>query len=259
LELLYIFSLCPAIAEDRRAARLTGNVIDFAGESLRDNWISISLSAGPVMFRRQAVNELRTGICSRFKALMSLDVDQLGIPDVKVIRVKKFGDARGFFSETYNKKALADAGIGVEFVQDNQSYSKVPGTIRGLHAQGTPFAQDKLVRVTRGRIFDVAVDIRPNSPTFGKWAATEISAENWSQMFIPIGFAHGFCTLEPETEVNYKVSNFYSAPHEVGIRWNDPALQIAWPVAADQAVLSDKDRVLPLFKQIFGDRSLRAG
>jgi len=181
---------------------------------------------------------------------MSLDVEHLAIPDVKILRVKKFSDARGFFSETYNTKAFAEAGVAANFVQDNQSLSVPAGTVRGLHAQREPFAQDKLVRVTRGRIWDVVVDVRPGSPTFGRWAAAEISAQEWKQIFIPAGFLHGFCTLEPDTEVHYKVSSFYSAAHEFGVRWNDPDLKIAWPVADDQAILSDKDRALPLFKDM---------
>jgi dTDP-4-dehydrorhamnose 3,5-epimerase len=184
---------------------------------------------------------------------MALDIDQLAIPDVKLIRIKKFGDTRGFFSETYNKKIFAESGIAVNFVQDNQSFSGPLGTIRGLHAQANPFAQDKLVRVTKGRIFDVAVDIRAASPTFGKWVAAEISAEAWNQIFIPRGFLHGFCTLEPDTEVNYKVSNFYSAKHEIGLRWDDAQLDIAWPMSDDEATLSDKDRALPLFNELLAE------
>ena len=184
---------------------------------------------------------------------MSIDVEALAIPEVKVLRVRKFGDARGFFSETYNAKAFADVGITAGFVQDNQSFSVPTGTIRGLHAQREPFVQDKLVRVTRGRIWDVAVDVRPGSPTFGRWVAAEISARAWNQIFIPAGFLHGLCTLEPETEVQYKVSRFYSAAHEFGVRWNDPDLKIGWPVRDDKAVLSDKDRALPLFKDLPAD------
>jgi dTDP-4-dehydrorhamnose 3,5-epimerase len=190
---------------------------------------------------------------------MALEVESLEIPDVKVVRPKKFGDARGFFSETYNKQAFAEAGIAPEFVQDNQSLSAMVGTIRGLHSQTEPFAQDKLVRVTRGRIWDVAVDARPGSRTFGRWVAAEISAEAWNQIFVPVGFLHGFCTLEPDTEVSYKVSHFYSAKHEVGVRWNDPDLNIKWPVAAEAAILSDKDKVLPLFKDAFVDRTASVG
>jgi dTDP-4-dehydrorhamnose 3,5-epimerase len=184
---------------------------------------------------------------------MSLDVERLAIPEVKILRVRKFGDARGFFSETYNKKLFAEAGIALSFVQDNQSVSVPAGTVRGLHAQRKPFAQDKLVRVTRGRIWDVAVDVRPGSTTYGRWAAAEISAQAWNQIFIPVGFLHGFCTLEPDTEVHYKVSSFYSVADEFGVRWNDPDLKIAWPVADDKVILSDKDRMLPLFKDMRPD------
>jgi dTDP-4-dehydrorhamnose 3,5-epimerase len=184
-------------------------------------------------------------------SFMSLDVDELAIPDVKVLHVKKFGDGRGFFAETYNRKLFFEAGIALESVQDNQSYSVLAGTIRALHAQRDPFAQDKLVRVTRGRIWDVAVDIRPKSETFGRWVAAEISAQALNQIFIPAGFLHGFCTLEPDTEVQYKVSSFYSVQYEIGVRWNDPDLKVTWPVADDKAILSDKDRRLPLFKEVF--------
>ena len=179
-----------------------------------------------------------------------MDVRTLEIPDIKIIRTKKFEDARGFFSETYNKLAFADAGIAFDFVQDNQSRSAAVGTVRGLHYQAAPFAQDKLVRVVRGRILDVAVDIRRASPTFGKWVTAEISASMWNQILIPIGFAHAICTLEPDTELIYKVTNYYSAKHDFGIRWDDPDLNISWPIPHDQVVLSDKDRQQPLFRDV---------
>jgi dTDP-4-dehydrorhamnose 3,5-epimerase len=181
---------------------------------------------------------------------MALVVEQLEIPDIKIIRPKKFGDSRGFFSETYNKKAFAEAGLDFEFVQDNHALSQSVGTVRGLHYQGHPFAQDKLVRVVRGRILDVAVDIRRASPTFGKWVAAEISAEAWNQIFIPIGFAHGLCTLEPNTEVIYKVTNYYSMQYDFGIRWNDPDLNVLWPFREDEVELSPKDRSQPAFKDV---------
>jgi dTDP-4-dehydrorhamnose 3,5-epimerase len=183
-------------------------------------------------------------------SLMSLDVEALAIPDVKIIRTKKFEDRRGFFSETYNDKAYAEAGIDLDFVQDNHSLSRASGTIRGLHYQGHPFAQDKLIRVVSGRIFDVAVDIRRASRTFGKWVGAEISADKWNQVLIPVGFAHGFCTLEPDTEVIYKVTNYYSQQHDFGIRWNDPDLKVGWPVPEHQAHLSEKDRQLPFFQNV---------
>ncbi|MFD1628163.1 dTDP-4-dehydrorhamnose 3,5-epimerase [Azospirillum griseum] len=174
-----------------------------------------------------------------------MDIVSLDIPDVKIIRPKKFGDHRGFFSETYNKKAFAAAGIDLDFVQDNQSLSAEVGTVRGLHFQLPPFAQDKLLRVVRGAILDVAVDIRRNSPTYGQHVTAVISAAEWNQILVPIGFAHGFCTLEPDTEVIYKVTNYYSPEHDRGLLWNDPALGIDWPVSGDKARLSDKDHKHP--------------
>ena len=179
-----------------------------------------------------------------------MEIEALAIPDVKLIRPKRFGDARGFFSEVYNRAALAAAGIGMEFVQDNHSRSALVGTIRGLHFQTAPFGQDKLVRVTKGRILDVAVDLRRASPTYGKYVSAELSAENWTQILVPIGFAHGFCTLEPDTEVLYKVSNVYAPANDGGVMWNDPDLGIAWPVKAGNAVLSDKDTRLPRLRDL---------
>lgn len=181
---------------------------------------------------------------------MNLEVISLEIPDVKLIIPKKHGDARGFFSETYNKNTFAAHGIALDFVQDNQSFSAQPGTLRGLHYQSPPFAQDKLVRVVRGRILDVAVDIRRDSPTFGKWVAAEISAEKWNQILVPAGFAHGICTLEPNTELLYKVTNFYSGQHDFGIRWNDPDLGIDWPFNEKDMVLSDKDTKQPFLRDV---------
>lgn len=171
-----------------------------------------------------------------------LDTDLAG---VKLVKPKRHGDQRGFFSETYRRDLLAEAGIGVELVQDNHSRSAAAGTVRGLHYQAPPRAQGKLVRVTRGAILDVAVDIRHGSPTFGRHVAVRISAEEWNQLWIPAGFAHGLCTLEPDTEVLYKVTDYYSPEHDAGIAWDDPALRIDWPVATDAAILSDKDRRLP--------------
>jgi dTDP-4-dehydrorhamnose 3,5-epimerase len=179
-----------------------------------------------------------------------MDVVSLDIPDVKIIRPKKFGDHRGFFSETYTKKTFEAAGLQYDFVQDNHSLSAEVGTVRGLHFQLPPFAQDKLVRVVRGAILDVAVDIRKGSPTFGRHVSAVISAAEWNQILVPIGFAHGFCTLEPDTEVIYKVTNYYSAEHDRGLLWNDPELGIDWPVSADKARLSDKDHKHPTFAQL---------
>lgn len=177
-------------------------------------------------------------------------IEETEIPGVKVLYPARFSDNRGNFSETYNRKTLADAGLNTEFVQDNHSLSRTPGTVRGLHFQIPPFDQAKLVRVVRGKVFDVAVDIRRNSPTFGKYVSCELSAEEWNQLFIPSGFAHGFCTYEPDTEVIYKVTNFYSPQSERGICWNDPDLSIDWPLDGREPLLSDKDRVYPSLKTI---------
>ena len=179
-----------------------------------------------------------------------MDVVSLAIPDVKIIRPKKFGDHRGFFSETYTKKTFEAAGLQYDFVQDNHSLSAEVGTVRGLHFQLPPFAQDKLVRVVRGAILDVAVDIRKGSPTFGRHVSAVISAAEWNQILVPIGFAHGFCTLEPDTEVIYKVTNYYSPEHDRGLLWNDPDLGIDWPVSADKARLSDKDYKHPTLARL---------
>jgi dTDP-4-dehydrorhamnose 3,5-epimerase len=179
-----------------------------------------------------------------------MEVVSLAIPDVKVIRPKKFGDHRGFFSETYSKRAFEAAGLHLDFVQDNQSLSAEVGTIRGLHFQTPPFAQDKLLRVVRGAVFDVAVDLRRDSPTFGKHVSAVISAAEWNQILVPVGFAHGFCTLEPDTEVIYKVTNYYAPANDKGLLWNDPDLGIEWPEAARDPKLSDKDKVQPRLKDL---------
>ena len=181
---------------------------------------------------------------------MSLDVRALDIPEVRIIATKKHGDSRGFFSETYNKAAFAEAGIALDFVQDNHSLSEHAGTLRGLHYQGVPHAQDKLVRVVSGRILDVAVDIRKGSPTFGKWVAAEISANLWNQILVPKGFAHGICTLEPNTQIIYKVTAYYAPAHDLGIRFNDPTLGITWPFHENDLILSDKDRIQPFFNDV---------
>ena len=174
-------------------------------------------------------------------------VEALNIPAVKILAPGKHGDDRGFFSETYNKKALAAAGVRLEFVQDNHSFSAAKGTVRGLHFQTPPFAQDKLVRVVRGAVFDVAVDLRRDSPTYGRHVSATLSATAWNQILVPIGFAHGLMTLEPDTEVIYKVSDYYAPKHDHGLLWNDPALGIEWPLAEHEAILSDKDRAQPRF------------
>lgn len=174
-----------------------------------------------------------------------LTAERLSIPDVILIAPARYGDDRGFFSETYSAKALSEAGITATFVQDNQSLSRQKGVVRGLHFQSPPHAQGKLVRVVRGSILDVAVDIRKGSPSFGRHVAVELSVENWRQLWVPAGFAHGFCTLEENTEVFYKVTDYYAPECDKGIRWDDPQIGIAWPVGAESVVLSDKDRRLP--------------
>lgn len=177
---------------------------------------------------------------------MSLDIRKLAIADVLEIVPKKLGDDRGFFSETYNASSLAAGGVDLTFVQDNHSLSVAKGVLRGLHYQLPPFAQDKLVRVVRGAILDVAVDIRRSSPTFGRWVALEVSADKWNQILVPKGFAHGFVTLTENTEVAYKVSAFYSKEHDRTIRFDDPAIGIDWGFDTATVQLSDKDRVAPL-------------
>lgn len=167
------------------------------------------------------------------------------IPDVKLLAPPKFSDHRGFFSETYNKRALAAAGIHLDFVQDNHSLSREKGVVRGLHFQLPPAAQDKLIWVIRGAVLDVVVDVRRSSPTFGSYVALVLSSDEWRQLLVPAGFAHGFATLEPDTEIIYKVTDYYSPRHERGILWNDPALGVPWPVLPGEAILSDKDRRLP--------------
>lgn len=179
-----------------------------------------------------------------------MDIIALDIPDVKLITPKRFGDARGFFSEVYSRRAMHQAGLTMDFVQDNHSRSAKVGTVRGLHFQTPPFAQDKLMRVVRGRIYDVAVDLRRESPTYGRYVSAELSAENWAQLLVPIGFAHAFITLEPDTEVLYKVSNIYSPNNDAGILWNDPDIAIAWPKVDAPITLSDKDAPLPRLKDI---------
>lgn len=173
--------------------------------------------------------------------------EPLAIPAVVLIKPKKFGDARGYFLETYSVEAFAAAGIDAVFVQDNQSLSVTRGVVRGLHFQGPPAPQAKLIRVLKGAIFDVTVDIRVGSPSYGRWCATTLTAEGAEQLFVPRGFAHGFCTLEPNTEVVYKVDGPYAPEAEGGIAWNDPDLAIDWPVADAEAQLSGKDAALPGF------------
>ena len=175
-----------------------------------------------------------------------MEIRSLGLEGVLEIVPKRHGDARGFFMETYNAERFAQAGIKLHFMQDNHSYSAAAGVLRGLHYQLAPRTQDKLLRVIRGRILDVCVDIRRSSKTFGKWIAHEISAEKGNQILVPRGFAHGFVTLVPDTEVLYKVTDTYSPDHERSIRFDDPAIGIKWPSIAGGFQLSDKDLKAPM-------------
>ncbi|SDN59162.1 dTDP-4-dehydrorhamnose 3,5-epimerase [Paenibacillus sp. yr247] len=169
------------------------------------------------------------------------------LPDVRVFEPTAHGDHRGFFMESYNRQILANLGIHQEFIQDNHSLSVQAGILRGLHYQLAPKAQSKLVRVLSGAVYDVVVDIRKGSPTFGEWVGVILSAENKRQILVPQGFAHGVCTLVPNTQLLYKVDQYYSPQHDRGILWNDPQLGIDWPVS--DPILSDKDRQHPHLQQ----------
>ncbi len=175
-------------------------------------------------------------------------VTPLAIPDVLLITPKRHGDARGWFAETWSAKAFADAGLSVNFVQDNQAFSARKGTVRGLHFQKAPHAQAKLVRALKGAIFDVAVDIRPGSPTYGRWAGATLTADGGEQLWVPRGFAHAYCTLTDDCEIFYKVDGLYAPQTEGGLIWNDPDIGIPWPI--DEAILSAKDEVLPRLKDM---------
>ncbi len=178
-----------------------------------------------------------------------MNVVALDLPGLKLVRPRRFGDARGWFVETYRRDLFAEAGIVDDFVQDNQSFSAARGTVRGLHLQKPPHAQAKLFRCIRGRILDVAVDLRRSSASFGRHVSVELDAQDGAALYIPIGFAHGFCTLTENVEVAYKVSAVHAPESEIGILWNDPALGIAWPVG-EEAVLSERDRRLPRLDEI---------
>lgn len=175
-----------------------------------------------------------------------MEVRETPLPGVLILEPKRFGDARGFFCETWNAKRMEDAGLNVEFVQDNHSMSAEAGTLRGLHFQAPPNAQAKLVRCGRGRLFDVAVDIRKGSPTYGKWFGIELSFDNGLQLLIPEGFAHGFVTREPDTEVVYKCSDFYAPVSDGGVRWD--TCGIDWGLQGDP-VLSQKDAEATAFDE----------
>lgn len=177
-----------------------------------------------------------------------MDVTALEIPGVFVFSPKKFGDERGFFSETWRQSVFQHHIPGVELVQDNHSFSASTGVLRGLHFQTPPFDQGKLVRVVKGRVLDVIVDLRRGSPTYGHHISVDLSRDNWRQLWVPAGFAHGFITLEPDTEFLYRCTQYYSPQHDSGLRFDDPDLAIKWPLPADQLTLSEKDLNLPAFK-----------
>ena len=179
-----------------------------------------------------------------------MEVRSLAIGDVKIIVPRRFEDSRGYFVETYNQRAAIAAGVTATFVQDNQSLSTRRGTVRGLHFQRAPEPQAKLVRIVAGSVFDVAVDLRAGSATYGKWCGATLSAEGGEQLYIPVGFAHGFCTLEDETTVAYKVDGFYNKSAEGGLRWNDPDLAIAWPLPAADIHVSERDAVMPCLRDV---------
>lgn len=179
------------------------------------------------------------------KSVCPMQIEDTALAGVKILIPNRYGDDRGFFSESWNKSVLADHGIDMAFVQDNHSLSAATNTVRGLHFQAPPFAQDKLVRCGQGALFDVAVDIRVGSPTYGHWFGVELSAENGKQLLVPQGFLHGFSTLLPNTEIIYKCTNYYNQPSDGAVRFDDPAIGIDWHLNGD-AVLSDKDTKAPL-------------
>ena len=179
-----------------------------------------------------------------------VEIRRLALDGLLELRPQRFADDRGFFSETWNAAAWREAGIAIDFVQDNHSLSNARGTLRGLHFQAPPSAQAKLVRVTRGSAFDVAVDLRSNSPTFRQWAGVILSAAEWNQLLIPEGFAHGFLTLEADTEVQYKASAPYDPAADRAINFDDPEIAVEWPLLAANFVLSDRDRAAPLLADV---------
>lgn len=177
----------------------------------------------------------------------ALFIEQTAISGVLLLQPTRLQDARGFFSETYRASLLRDIGADHEWLQENHSRSVRAGTVRGLHFQAPPMAQAKLVRVVAGAILDLVVDIRMGSPTFGRHLAFELSEDNWTQIYIPPGVAHGFCTLTANSDIQYKVSQYYSPDHERGLRWDDPALGIRWPIKSSEACVSDRDNAWPMF------------
>lgn len=189
----------------------------------------------------------------------NMQVEATELPGVIILTPRRFSDARGWFSESWNAQAMAKAGINLDFVQDNHSFSAPKGTLRGLHYQAPPRAQDKLVRCTRGSILDVAVDFQLGSPTFGKWVSVELSAENGRQLLVPKGFLHGFVTLQDDCEVQYKCTDVYAPDCDGNIAWNDPDLAIDWGLNGRAPVLSAKDEVAPRIAQVVSPFTWEAG
>ena len=183
-----------------------------------------------------------------------MQIEHTGLEGLLVLTPKVFEDERGFFLESYNETVFTRMGLDVRFVQDNHVRSEQAGVLRGLHFQSPPFAQSKLVWVTRGAVYDVAVDLRVDSATYGQWFGCHLDERNRKRLFVPHGFAHGYMTLEPGTEFQYKVDNFYSPEHDGGIRWNDPDLNIAWP--DQEPILSAKDTALPFFRNFLSSFTL---
>ena len=179
-----------------------------------------------------------------------MQIDATPLPGLMILTPRRFGDHRGFFAESWSRAKLAEAGIDIDFVQDNHSLSMTKGTVRGLHFQAPPHAQAKLVRCGRGALYDVAVDIRRGSPTYGAWFGIELSFENGRQLLVPEGFAHGFASLEPETEILYKCSDVYAPATEGAVRWDDPQIAINWPLDGHDPVVSEKDAVAPRLAEI---------
>ncbi len=177
-----------------------------------------------------------------------MQIEQTRLPGVVILTPRRFGDDRGWFSETWNAARMAEAGLDLPWVQDNHSFSATVGTLRGLHYQAPPRAQDKLVRCTRGAIFDVAVDIRQGSPTFGHWLGVDLTPDNGRQLLVPKGFLHGFVTRAPDSEVQYKCTDTYSPDHDGAVRWDDPAIGIDWGLSAP--ILSAKDQAAPVLRDI---------
>jgi dTDP-4-dehydrorhamnose 3,5-epimerase len=189
---------------------------------------------------------------------MRFTATELAIPGVLLVNSRRYEDSRGYFMETYRARTFEDLGMPAVFVQDNQALSREAGTIRGLHYQAPPHAQAKLVRAIRGAVFDVAVDLRRGSATFGRWVSATLTADAGKQLFVPAGFAHGYCTLEPDTEVAYKCDSYYVAEADAGIVFSDPAIGIDWPVAVEAAIVSDSDRGLPLLEEIASPFAMEA-